>query len=307
MSSKPPLSIVDRDRSAGEGTDPRAPLVPAAESHSAATLIRFGSFSLWPMQRLLLQDNQPVHLGSRALDILIALLERPGDLVGKDELMARVWPRTFVEPANLTVHITALRRALWDGRDGNRFLINIPGRGYRFVAPVTVSDQFKPSFPEASVAGQCHNLPARVTRLIGRRDIVVRLSAQIIHDRSLTVVGPGGIGKTAVALAVAREVATSYRDGTWWIDLARENPQHVAGAIASVLGLEADLEKSPTNLVTALRDKEMLLVLDTCEHAVAAVADLVATVLREAPGVHVLATSREPLCTAGEQVCRLAG
>ena len=89
------------------------------------------------MQRLLLQGNQPVHLGSRALDILIALLERPGDLVGKDELMARVWPRTFVEPAILTVHITALRRALGDGRDGNRFLINIPGRGYRFVAPVT--------------------------------------------------------------------------------------------------------------------------------------------------------------------------
>ena len=259
------------------------------------------------MQRLLLQDNQPVHLGSRALDILIALLERPGDLVGKDELMARVWPRTFVEPANLTVYITALRRALGDGRDGNRFLINIPGRGYRFVAPVTVSGQFKPSLPATSAAGQCHNLPARVTRLIGRRDIVVRLSALITHHRSLTVVGPGGIGKSAVALAVAREAATSYRDGTWWIDLARENPQHVAGAIASVLGPEADLEKSPTNLVTALRDKEMLLVLDTCEHAVVAVADLVAAVLREAPGVHVLATSREPLCTEGEQVCRLAG
>jgi predicted ATPase/DNA-binding winged helix-turn-helix (wHTH) protein len=283
-------------------------LVPAAEPHSAATLIRFGSFSLWPMQRLLLQDNRPVHLGSRALDILIALLERPGNLVGKDELMARVWPKTFVEPANLTVHITALRRALGDGRDGNRFLINIPGRGYRFVAPVTVSGQFKPSLPATSAAGQCHNLPARVTRLIGRRDIVVRLSAQTTHHRSLTVVGPGGIGKSAVALAVAREVATSYRAGTWWIDLAaRENPQHVEGAVASVLGLEADLEKSPTNLVTALRDKEMLLVLDTCEHAVVAVADLVAAVLREAPGVHVLATSREPLCTEGEQVCRLAG
>jgi predicted ATPase/DNA-binding winged helix-turn-helix (wHTH) protein len=308
VSSKPPLSIVHHDRLAGEETDPRAPLVPAGESHSAATLIRFGSFCLWPMQRLLLQDNQPVRLGSRALDILIALLERPGALVGKDELIARVWPKTFVEPANLTVHISALRRALGDGRDGNRLLINIPGRGYRFVAPVTVSDQFKPSFPETSVAGQCHNLPARLTRLIGRRDIVVRLSAQIIRDRSLTVVGPGGIGKTAVALAVAREVATSYADGTWWIDLAaRGNPQDVGGAVASVLGFERDREKSVTNLVTALRDKEMLLVLETCEHAVAAVADLVAAVLRNAPGIHVLATSREPLCTEGEQLCRLAG
>ena len=308
MSSKPPLSIVHHNRLAGEDADLRAPLVLAGEPHSAATWVRFGSFCLWPMQRLLLQDNQPVHLGSRALDILIALLERPGALVGKDELMARVWPKTFVEPANLTVHIAALRRALGDGRDGNRLLINIPGRGYRFVAPVTVSDQFKPSFPEASVAGQCHNLPARVTRLIGRRDIVVRLSALITHHRSLTVVGPGGIGKSAVALAVAREAATSYRDGTWWIDLAaRENPQDVARAVASVLGLELDREKSLTNLLRALRDKEMLLVLDTCEHAVAAVANLVAAVLREAPGVHVLATSREPLCTEGERLCRLAG
>src|SRR5262249_57337329 len=122
----------------------------------------------------------------------------------------------------------------------------------------------------------------------------------------LTVVGPGGIGKTAVALAVAQEVAAGYRDGTWWIDLAAsENPQHVAGAVASVLGLELDWEKLPANLVTALRDKQMLLVLDTCEHAVAAVAALGAAILREAPGGHSLATSREPLPTAGEQLCRL--
>jgi DNA-binding winged helix-turn-helix (wHTH) protein len=87
------------------------------------------------------------HLGSRAMDILIALVERPSELVSKAELMARVWPNTFVEPANLTVHISALRRALGDGRDGNRFFINIPGRGYRFVAPVTVSDISEPAHP----------------------------------------------------------------------------------------------------------------------------------------------------------------
>ena len=153
MPGKPPLSIVDHDSSACGGKEPRTPLVPAAQPLSAAASIRFGSFCLWPEQRLLLQDKQPVHLGSRGLDILIALLERPGGLVGKDELMARVWPNTFVEPNNLTVHIAALRRALGDGRQGNRFLINIPGRGYRFVAPVTASAQ-RP----ASVAAQSHNL-----------------------------------------------------------------------------------------------------------------------------------------------------
>ena len=80
-------------------------------------------------------------LGSRALEILIVLLERPGELVSKQELMARVWPNVFVEPANLTVHISALRRALRDGRDGNRFIINIPGRGYSFVAPVEATER----------------------------------------------------------------------------------------------------------------------------------------------------------------------
>src|SRR6266700_2298088 len=307
MSSKPALSIVDRDRSARGDSAPRASLTLPTRQNFAATSICFGAFCLWPVRRLLLQDNQPVRIGSRALDILIALLERPGDLVTKDELMARVWPNTFVEPANLTVHIAALRRALGDGRDGNRFLINIPGRGYRFVAPVTVSEQFKPSL-RATAGGESHNLPAKVTRLIGRQDIVGRLSSQIARDRFLTVVGPGGIGKTAVVLTVAEKMAASYRHGTWWIDLATgENRQHVAGAVASVLGLELDREESPASVVTALRDKEMLLVLDTCEHVVAAVAGLVAAVLREAPGVHVLATSREPLHSEGEQLCRLAG
>jgi DNA-binding winged helix-turn-helix (wHTH) protein len=101
--------------------------------------ICFGSFRLLPAQRLLLDGDNPLHIGSRALDILITLVERPGELVSKEELMARVWPNTFVEPANLTVHIAALRRALCDGRGGNRFLINIPGRGYRFVAPIHIS------------------------------------------------------------------------------------------------------------------------------------------------------------------------
>jgi DNA-binding winged helix-turn-helix (wHTH) protein len=112
---------------------------------SITNAFHFGSFRLLPAQRLLLKDDKVIHLGSRAMDILIALVERPSELVSKSELMARVWPNTFVEPANLTVHISALRRALGDGRSGNRFFINIPGRGYRFVAPVTMSDIAEPA------------------------------------------------------------------------------------------------------------------------------------------------------------------
>jgi DNA-binding winged helix-turn-helix (wHTH) protein len=103
----------------------------------AERAILFGPFRLFPTRRLLLEGDKPVRVGSRALDILIALVARAGELVSKQELMAHVWPDTFVEPANLTVHIAALRRALGDGHDGNRFLLNIPGRGYQFVALVT--------------------------------------------------------------------------------------------------------------------------------------------------------------------------
>jgi len=100
----------------------------------------FGSFRLIPSQHLLLESDKQVALGSRAMDILIALVERAGELVTKEELMARVWPKIFVEPANLTVHISGLRRALQDRCNGNRFIINIPGRGYRFVAPIILRE-----------------------------------------------------------------------------------------------------------------------------------------------------------------------
>ena len=106
---------------------------------AAPSKVSFGPFCLLPTQFLLREGDKPVALGSRALEILIVLLERRGELVSKQDLMARVWPNIFVEPANLTVHMSALRRALRDGRDGNRFIINIPGRGYCFVASIDVS------------------------------------------------------------------------------------------------------------------------------------------------------------------------
>ena len=123
-----------RRRVQSPDTDPLKPSKPAGATTSE---VSFGPFRLLPAQFLLLEGDKPVPLGSRALEMLIVLLERPGELVSKQELMARVWPNLFVEPANLSVHISALRRALRDGRNGNRFIINIPGRGYCFVAPVT--------------------------------------------------------------------------------------------------------------------------------------------------------------------------
>ena len=121
-------------------------------ARAAATEVSFGPFRLLPTQFLLLEGDKPVPLGSRALEILIVLLDRAGELVSKQELMAHVWPNVFVEPANLTVHISALRRVLRDGQDGNRFIINIPGRGYSFVASIAVTGRAKPNDDENRAA-----------------------------------------------------------------------------------------------------------------------------------------------------------
>jgi len=193
-----------------------------------------------PRARSCLGDKQ-VRLGSRALDILIALVDRPGELVGKEELIARVWRGTFVEEGNLKFQIGGLRRALGDGRGGRRYIATSPGQGYRFVAPVTVAEASTPAAaaPSPAPTQQLHNLPAQLTRLIGRADAVRRIMAQVQRHRLITVVGPGGIGKTSAALAAAEALIHSFVNGVWLVDLAPvANPDLVATTLASVLGFD---------------------------------------------------------------------
>jgi predicted ATPase/DNA-binding winged helix-turn-helix (wHTH) protein len=268
--------------------------------------ISFGPFRLLPAKRLLLQGNTPIRLGSRALDILIALVEHPGEVVGKDQLMARVWPNTFVEESNLKFQVSALRRALSDGHDGHRYLATIPRRGYSFVAPFKLAEEPAPSSPRVAVNSLSHNLPALMTRLIGRADDVGKLAAQLPQQPLITIVGPGGIGKTTVALDVAEGLLAAYKDGVWLIDLAPlADPRLVPSALAAVLGLAVRSENPLPSLTASLSDKNMLLVLDNCEHMIEAAAALAVGILRGASGVHILATSREPLRAEGERVYRL--
>lgn len=193
----------------------------------------FGSFRLLPDQRLLEKGGKPVRIGGRTLDLLIALVDRPGELVRKEELMSLVWPNTHVAPCNLSVHIARLRQILGDGRDGKRFVINISGRGYSFIADVTTN--IEPSPPLAVDA--MHNLPGPFTQLIGREDAMADLVLQLKQHRLLTVVGPGGIGKSSVAQAVARELVARFRDGVWLIDLGPlTDPQLVLSALRTALG-----------------------------------------------------------------------
>src|SRR6201988_1137057 len=122
----------------------------------------FGSFRLIPAQRILLEDGKPLRLGSRALDILVTFIERAGETISHEELIARAWPDTIVEEGALRVHIAALRKALGDGRAGRRYIANNPGRGYTFVAPVTREHRHPaPATPDGGPAGS--NLPVPPT------------------------------------------------------------------------------------------------------------------------------------------------
>src|SRR5947207_634908 len=267
--------------------------------------ISFGPFRLLPAQRLLLEGDQPVRLGSRAFDILATLLERPGEVIGKDELVSRTWPKTFVEDANLKIQISALRRALGDGQGGRRYIATIPGRGYNFVAPVRFEKPSRASLPATIVSAAAHNLPLAATRMIGREEAVASLVSRLSRERLLTIVGAGGIGKTTVALAVAERMIADYEHGVWLADLSPlGDPRLVPSAVATVLGLEVRTENPLPGLVAGLRDKRMLL-LDNCEHVIDAAASLVAAVLSGVPRVDILATSREPLGVEGEHEHRL--
>jgi predicted ATPase/DNA-binding winged helix-turn-helix (wHTH) protein len=267
--------------------------------------ISFGPFRLLAAQRLLLEGDKPVRLGSRAFDILAALVDRAGEVVTKEQLMARAWPQTFVEDANLKIQVSALRRALGDGQGGHRYIATVSGRGYNFVAPVRAEKPLlaSPVAPAAPVPK--HNLPFAVTRMIGREEAAAALVSRLSQQRLVTIVGPGGIGKTTLALAVAEQIVAGYEDGVWLVDLAPlGDPRLVPSAVATVLGLEI-IENSLHSLVAKLRDRRMLLVLDSCEHVVEAAAGLAAVLLSGAPGVCILATSREPLRVAGEGEYRL--
>jgi predicted ATPase/DNA-binding winged helix-turn-helix (wHTH) protein len=270
------------------------------------SIFTFGPFHLSPEERLLLEDEKPLPLGSRALELLITLVERAGETVLKDQLIGRVWPDTAVEEGVLRVYVAALRKALGDGRDGNRFIVNIPGRGYRFVAPVTREHREPTAPPRLNRPVRGGNLPGPLARVIGRSDIISMAVSRVSRHRLLTIVGPGGIGKTTVAVAAAEAIRASYADGAWFVGLATLlDPALVPEAVRAALDLPSINLDPLSALIACLRDKHMLIVLDCCEHVVGAVAGLAEAVLRAAPRLSILVTSREPLRVEGEWLLRL--
>src|SRR3954469_4556036 len=279
-------------------------MVTAAGQANGA--LSFGPFDLVISERLLTKGDAPVQLGARALDILIVLISAPNEVVIKRDLMSRVWPDVTVEEGSLRFHMASLRKALGDGKAGARYITTIAGRGYCFVAPVSQSNASRLAAP-APAAGFPHaNLPPSLSRMVGRDDDVLKLSGQLIASRFVTIVGPGGVGKTTVAVAVAHHLVEAFAGFVLFVDLGMlSDPTLAPMAMASMIGLSVQSDDPTPSLVTFLKNKRILVVLDTCEHLVEAIAALAASILAAASQVHILATSREALRIEGEHVYRL--
>ncbi|OSI65574.1 hypothetical protein BSZ21_20865 [Bradyrhizobium canariense] len=279
--------------------------MPHAGNRSDDDILVFGPFKLFMAKRELKHGDTPIAIGSRAIDLLIALVARAGQVVSHRDLMAQVWPGVTVEEANLRVHIAALRRALGDTGTNSRYISNVTGRGYTFVAPVErFYTERAPSQADVVPAAVHSNaLPARVVQPVGRDETVRTLLAQLTMWRFISIVGPGGVGKTTVALTVAQASVQGFSGAVFFVDFSSvTDPRLVPGAVASSLGCTLHSHDPFPSLLGWLKDKRALLVLDNCESVVRAAAELAQRVIGAAPQVHILVTSREALRAEGEHV-----
>ena len=277
----------------------------------ARAAIEFGRFRVLPDRRELLADNRPVELGGRAFDVLMALIEARGAVVSKDALMERVWPDRIVEENNLQAHISALRKAFAADRG---LIRTVFGRGYQFtgeIRTVSVSPDAEPTAempdPTQAPARPPTNLPEPVSELIGRDAELAEVLDLSASHRLVTLTGAGGIGKTRLGFEVARHQLSRFTDGVWVVELAPlSDPGLVSVTVATVLGLElASGTASPQSVANAIRSKQLMLVLDNCEHVLDAATQMVDALLRANAAVRVMATSREPFRTEGEWVYRV--
>jgi predicted ATPase/DNA-binding winged helix-turn-helix (wHTH) protein len=269
----------------------------------AGTLIRFGSFVFRLPQRVLEARGKPVPLGSRATEILSTLVAAPGELISHRALLAAVWPDTAVDESALRVHISKLRRALAAEDDETVYIVNEVGRGYRFASAVNV--ETAPGSLASVTRPVSHSLPVRLGQIYGRSKIIDRLEAELCDRRFLTIAGPGGIGKTTVALAVAAHFESNGMR-TYFVDFASVATwELVVSSVALALGVAVTADDPVLSILAILADDNILLVFDNCEHLVEPVAALAERLLRGASRLNLLVTSREPLRAEGEWVHRL--
>src|SRR5258708_3557227 len=266
--------------------------------------LRFGPFELSIGERVLRRDGQTLPLGDRALDILIYLADRPGEVIAKQELIDHIWSDVIVEEGSLRVHVAAIRKVLADGQFGSRYIANIKGRGYSFVGTVVPLAGSKESRNDKF--RRQGGLPVRPLMMIGRETVVSEVSDKLRDQRFITLLGPGGIGKTTIALAVGRAAAEEFDGKVYFVDLeSLTDSRHVAGAVATSLGLALKSKDPGLELVDLVRSRKLLIILDSCEHVIEAVASLAEQLYRQTEEIHVLTTSRELLKVEGEHCYRV--
>ena len=268
---------------------------------AAAPALRFANFELQPQERRLLADGRDAGLGGRALDVLIVLAQRAGQLVSRNELIDLAWPGLVVEENNLSVQISALRKML-----GGTIIATVPGRGYRFTAPIQDAPAPPPEAP-AAAAKLKTNLPAALPPLIGRDDDLAALGTLLDQHRLVTLVGSGGIGKTLLAQHLLHQRRQRYAHGVCWVELAPvTEATALPGAIAAALGVHAAAaDDAIAALARTLAPLDMLIALDNAEHLLADVAAVAEALVHTTPNLRLLVTSQAPLKLAAERVIRL--
>ena len=265
----------------------------------------FGPFRLVPRRQLLLLDGRPVKMGGRAFELLQLLVQRSGELVSKDELMEAAWPGTFLHDSNLKVNMWSLRRSLGDTQVEPAYIATVARRGYRFIAAVQASiGEIEDDPARAEPVGLSR--PPVLRGIVGREAEIADLARTLIETRHVTLAGAGGVGKTTVAIAAARVFAPHCRDGVCFVDLATiSDPMLFGTALVTALGIRGNSENATTAVLDYLRSRQMLVVLDNCEHVLPAATMFAGRFMTDASSSRLLATSREPLGTPAEHLVRL--